>query len=371
MQRAVYLSLLRLHPRCFRERFAAEMVTIFDTEVQNGKNTAPLFADLVVSLLRQWLIRHPNRERAVPAAAPVHLDGLPLFQTLEGGAPRSSSFVNGAAISLALLSVLTMTMGRGQLRSMGVLIGSKYPRSAVLPVDRNSIADAEPTTQITIASPPVDPLYKLAEIYFNTIPVLKILDANGDLSISAWEMITAASSLPRLDRDHDGELDPQECGLVLNADLPPDVRKHAPAEFMRLNPVLAALDADHNGRIGANEIVSASTALRSLDRNRDGSLTPVEIVPERVHTRTAIILSRIDTDRDRNISRLEQDQEEAELIRPLLLRADRNRDGVVTAAELTRQLQFEEERKAQQERALGQAGYSSTSQEERKSAPAK
>lgn len=355
MKRAVYLSLLGLYPRRFRERFAAEMTGIFDIEVQNGKSILPLFVDLVVSLFRQWLFRPPNREPAVSTAVYVHLDGLPTFRTLEGEIPRRSSLVNGAVLSLVLLSVVTMSMGRGQLRSVGVLIGSKYPRSTGLPVDRNSIAESEPTSQITIASPPVDPLYELAVVYFNTIRVLKVLDANDDQTISNWEMVTAASPLRRLDHNHDGELDAQECGLILNADLPPEVAQRAPAEFMRFNPVLATLDADHSGRIAANEIVVATTALRLLDRNGDGRLTPVEIIPERVHTRTAIILSKIDVDRDRTLSRLEQDQEEAEAIRPLLMRADRNRDGIVTAAELTRQIQLEDEMKAHQERARQQA----------------
>ena len=48
---------------------------------------------------------------------------------------------------------------------------------------------------------------------------------------------------------------------------------------MRLNPVLAALDADHDGEISADEIKNSSAALRTLDQNRDGRLTPDEVLP--------------------------------------------------------------------------------------------
>jgi hypothetical protein len=53
-------------------------------------------------------------------------------------------------------------------------------------------------------------------------------------------------------------------------------------EFMRSQPVLAALDVDHDGEISAAEIASAPAALRKLDISGDGILAPVEIAPESV-----------------------------------------------------------------------------------------
>jgi hypothetical protein len=53
---------------------------------------------------------------------------------------------------------------------------------------------------------------------------------------------------------------------------------------MRLNPVLAALDSDHDGEISADEIKNAAAALRTLDQNRDGSLTPDEVLPDALKT---------------------------------------------------------------------------------------
>ena len=56
MTRALYRGLLWLHPAFFRERFAGEMLWIFDQTV-DAEGAAALFADGILSLLRQWLIR--------------------------------------------------------------------------------------------------------------------------------------------------------------------------------------------------------------------------------------------------------------------------------------------------------------------------
>ena len=46
-------------------------------------------------------------------------------------------------------------------------------------------------------------------------------------------------------------------------------------------PIMAALDANHDGIIDEKEIANASAALKSLDKNGDGKLTPDEIRPPR------------------------------------------------------------------------------------------
>jgi hypothetical protein len=44
-------------------------------------------------------------------------------------------------------------------------------------------------------------------------------------------------------------------------------------------PLVAALDANHDGVIDAQEIDNAPAALRTLDKNKDGKLTPDEFRP--------------------------------------------------------------------------------------------
>jgi len=46
-------------------------------------------------------------------------------------------------------------------------------------------------------------------------------------------------------------------------------------------PVIAALDANRDGVIDADEIANASKALKSLDKNGDGKLTQDELRPPR------------------------------------------------------------------------------------------
>ena len=46
-------------------------------------------------------------------------------------------------------------------------------------------------------------------------------------------------------------------------------------------PLIAALDANHDGVIDATEIANASNALLKLDKNGDGKLTPDELRPPR------------------------------------------------------------------------------------------
>jgi hypothetical protein len=55
MTRALYRWLLWLHPPAFRREFAGEMLWIF--EEASAEGVVPLFADGLVSLLRQWLLR--------------------------------------------------------------------------------------------------------------------------------------------------------------------------------------------------------------------------------------------------------------------------------------------------------------------------
>ena len=46
-------------------------------------------------------------------------------------------------------------------------------------------------------------------------------------------------------------------------------------------PIIGALDANHDGEIDATEIANASAALKKLDKNGDGKLTPDEFMGPR------------------------------------------------------------------------------------------
>jgi hypothetical protein len=52
----LYALLIRLHPLAFRNRFAPEMLLVFE-EAANSWGAGALICDAIFSLLRQWLIR--------------------------------------------------------------------------------------------------------------------------------------------------------------------------------------------------------------------------------------------------------------------------------------------------------------------------
>lgn len=54
----------------------------------------------------------------------------------------------------------------------------------------------------------------------------------------------------------------------------PAMRRHRPPPPL----IIRAIDANHDGVIDATEIANASAALKSLDKNGDGQLTPDEFI---------------------------------------------------------------------------------------------
>lgn len=130
-------------------------------------------------------------------------------------------------------------------------------------------------------------------------PIDTALDVDGDGVIEAEEIAGAMVALGKLDLNGDGQLTPDEyrpprlggksqrpdpAGPQRGDDAgrsgsaPPDaaspVGKPKP-------PIVTALDADGNGEIDAGEIANAVQALKKLDVNGDGTLSPDEYRPPR------------------------------------------------------------------------------------------
>jgi Peptidase family S41 len=102
MLRPLYCCVLRLHPPGFRQRFAEEMLSIFD---QAGGNAAAfrLLLDGLLSLARQWVLRpefwHPFSPASAPQPAP---DGIPSFYTLDPFRPRIPAVIPALLLSTAV-----------------------------------------------------------------------------------------------------------------------------------------------------------------------------------------------------------------------------------------------------------------------------
>jgi hypothetical protein len=295
--RILYAFLLRLHPRRFRERFTEEMLDVFE-EARGTLGAGRLMADAIVSLIRQWVSR-PQPQPATGNTAEL-ASGVPMFRTFERYTPRLAALLQGAVLSAIVFCALVFAAINGA-RPFKFLIGSPDPRSGVLSVTRSSIEPKTPDATVRVPPPAIDPWRNFASHYFKIIYVLDALDANHDYVISADEIAAAPAVLRRLDLNGDGKLTAEECGMCLGAGSFPGCRgeytvddehgriERSPEEldrmrtiFMRVNPVLAALDTDHDSEISASEIRNALAALKRLDLNGDGLLLPVEIAPESV-----------------------------------------------------------------------------------------
>lgn len=100
MLRHLYRCAVRLHPSAFRERFADEMLYIFDQ--QSGMRAAlGLVLDSILSLLRQWTFR-PHLGVSSPVVVQPTANGTLSFATLDNFRPRTSAIVHGMVLSIIL-----------------------------------------------------------------------------------------------------------------------------------------------------------------------------------------------------------------------------------------------------------------------------
>jgi len=347
MIRLLYLCLLRLHPRRFRERFAGEMLWIFDQTEPRGR----LVTDAVASLWRQWALRpHTGAQPPFTGATLRTVDGVPAFYTCESFMPRRSALVNGGVLSVAVFAALSFAIahGGGHVRLPVLVIGSHRPHGGLIEAQTPPVASTDLDTVVEVREERAETENWFGILYFRVMPVLSALDANQDLVISAYEIANAPAALRTLDKNGDGKLTAEGCGF--GGGPTPESRndgeprpeplriQRARSAFMRENPVLAALDADHDGEISAAEIQNAPAALRTLDKNGDRRLTSSEVLPDPVAIVVALFLSDFDANGDGKITKDERLNPNAARFRNLLDAADQDRDGFVTGEELAKEI---------------------------------
>jgi hypothetical protein len=277
MPRWLYIQLIRLHPAPFRWRFGDDMLDDFD---RAGLRDKPrYFADAVASLARQWLLRPEFRRPQATAEASLQAAGVPLFQTIETYKPRPVALLHGGVLAILSILAAVILIGKGG-GARPFLIGVHSSRPGLLPIDRNSVAASDLNTTVKPGPDPSEVWLKLAGDYFVSMPVLRVLDADRDFMLSPQEIGNAPAALRNLDTNHAGKLKAEECGLRIDPNsVPPATPAQLRRQFMSYHPVLAALDADHDGEISAEEMDRAAAALKKLDRNHDGYLSDDELLP--------------------------------------------------------------------------------------------
>jgi len=130
MLRLCYRCLLRFHPARFCERFAEEMLSIFD-HVEGRALRSQLVADAFISLLRQWSMRPQNWEQKAAASIPIDATAAPAFFTLGEFKLRKSALFHGAVLALILYSGLFLALRHS--RKHYVYLPSALSESVVSP----------------------------------------------------------------------------------------------------------------------------------------------------------------------------------------------------------------------------------------------
>jgi CubicO group peptidase (beta-lactamase class C family) len=118
MSRALYRWLLYWHPPAFRDRFADEMLSIFD-EAAAIHGVRGLFVDGIVSLLRQWTLRPESWKSPVALSVPVSSRGpsTAFLSSEDFEIPAHNlplrRWIEGIVMTLGLLSAVWSLTGGG------------------------------------------------------------------------------------------------------------------------------------------------------------------------------------------------------------------------------------------------------------------
>lgn len=130
MIRFLYVCLLRLHPRLFRQRFGEEMLWIFD-QMAATRRKWPLLADALLSLVRQRALRSGTREEPVTLKlAQAASDCVPLFYTFENFKPRTGALINGAILSVAVFGAVCFAFSYGLTEPLRPYLAGAQPGSS-------------------------------------------------------------------------------------------------------------------------------------------------------------------------------------------------------------------------------------------------
>ena len=162
---------------------------------------------------------------------------------------------------------------------------------------------------------------------------LMMLDRNGDGILTKDEIPERMQGLfSRIDVNHDGKLTPDEIRSSATSQGGPVGRPQHTGDATRMDPILGALDTDHDGIISAAEIAAAPSSLKTLDKDGDGELSAAELRPKQMTPadRAKHMLDEWDTNKDGKITKTEAPDRMQQQFDTL----DTNHDGALTEDEI-------------------------------------
>ncbi len=343
MLRWFYIQLLLAHPAEFRRRFGEEMLEAFDLSAGLLQQMR-LLLDGMLSISRQWVLRSEFHQPLQASRVDGPAYELITFQQIAPYKPSRIALVQGGLVAILLLFGVIDAINYGGNKLRTLMIGMKRPGFGLIKLNRDAF-EGKPLIAAEIAKDEDDPLRPFLRSYSRIVHVLAALDGDGDFVISPVEIANAPAALRTLDLNHDGKLSAEECGFLPPGDFSGSASQLSGYRraFMGDNPVLAALDTDRDGVISADEIANSAAALKSLDIDNNGSLSPYELLPNPATSQAAAMMGRFDANDSGVIALLGLPKEDRDIegIKQILISADRNRDGVVTRGELVVELASE------------------------------
>ena len=158
-------------------------------------------------------------------------------------------------------------------------------------------------------------------------------DANKDGVLTPDELPERMRGIfLRADKNKDGKLTPDEIRQMAARTGSPNGRPTVIAGAMNPDPVVNALDTNHDGTISAAEMSAASTSLLVLDANHDGVIEAQEmrVRQQTPADRVAHVLDEFDTNKDGKLSM----EEVPDGMRSRFAASDKNSDGFLDSGEL-------------------------------------
>lgn len=165
---------------------------------------------------------------------------------------------------------------------------------------------------------------------------LMTFDRNNDAVLQRTELPPRMQNLfDRADTNHDRKLTGDEIRATANRQSKPLGNPSLPLEHgipTANDPLLFAIDTNHDGTISAAELAAAGTTLPALDKNHDGVITAEEMTTQlqTPDDRTNRMLAEYDTNHDTRIAR----NEVPDRMLTQFDRIDGDHDGSLTREEM-------------------------------------
>ena len=338
----LYCLFLRLYPADYRAAFGREMAGVFERAHADAWSHGALrgaifcirelaglaFGVLLVRTRHSEFLEHPAAA-TVPA-----FDGVPLFYTCDDYSPRRSALLQGGILSLACFSLVTAAFEYGvnhrtfrfmpgTARDTGQSQVIETGQSGFLAFGKSMVSSPDGALVLVLGHPPA-------------IGAIDVQLGAGSLRQAWSNLVWVLRVRPRLRFV-------APAALQSHAGVPASDPVDFDAVYFRAMPVVAALDADHDGVVSAAEITNAQAVLKTLDKNHDGKLTAEEcggsVMPgsdsestrraKLAYMRFHPVLAALDADHDGEISAAEIKNAST-----ALKALDGNHDGKLTAGEI-------------------------------------